>query len=230
MRDLVRAGVVIETPPDVRRTRIMIADDHPIVRRGLRETLEMDGGFEVVAEAVSAEEVLTQASRTRCDALVLDLSMPGAVGLSTLQQFRRQFPDIPVLILSVAPEDQFALRALRAGAAGYITKRSASAQLVAAIRRVVSGGIYVSGTAGLALVEALRPLPGRDVIVGKLSTRELEVLRLFATGRTPTGIGIDLGISVKTVSTHRKRILTKLALDSTAGLIRCALEAKLLED
>jgi len=213
------------------RARIMIADDHPIVRRGLRNIVESEEDLEVVAEAENAAEALEQAARTECDVVVLDLSMPGASGLSVLKELRRQHPHIAVLVLSVAPEDQFAVRAVKAGAAGYLTKRSAPDQLVEAIRCVMKGGLHLSLATGRSLVnEVLRPEPRRSARWARLSDREFEILRLLASGMSATRIGQELGISVKTVSTHRTRLLTKLDLDSTAGLVRYAIAEGLIED
>lgn len=218
------------TPP-VPRTRILIADDHPIVRRGLRDTLRAEAGFEVVAEASTATEVFDLGARVACDILLLDLSMPGASGLSVLKQWRHRFPQVPVLILSVAPEDQFALRTIQAGAAGYLTKRSAPELLVEAVRQVANGGVHLSLAAGRALVaQALRPPLRQGPDHGVLSTRELQILRLLAAGLTPTRIGRELEISVKTVSTHRRRLMEKLDLDSTAQLIRYAIQQGLTDD
>lgn len=191
----------------------------------------MEKDLEVVAEAENAAEVLDFAARTDCDVVVLDLSMPGASGLSVLKELRRLHPRIAVLVLSVAPEEQFALRAVKAGAAGYLTKRSAPDQLVDAIRCVNKGGLHLSLSTGRSLVnEALRPEPRRSERWARLSDRELEILRLLASGMSVTRIGGELGVSVKTVSTHRKRLLTKLDLDSTAGLVRYALAEGLIED
>lgn len=191
----------------------------------------MEKDLEVVAEAENAAEVLDLAARTDCDVVVLDLSMPGASGLSVLKELRRLHPRIAVLVLSVAPEEQFALRAVKAGAAGYLTKRSAPDQLVDAIRCVNKGGLHLSLSTGRSLVnEALRPEPRRSERWARLSDRELEILRLLASGMSVTRIGGELGVSVKTVSTHRKRLLTKLDLDSTAGLVRYALAEGLIED
>lgn len=209
----------------------MIADDHPVVRRGLRDIVEAEEDLEVVAEAENAAGVLEYAARTECDVVLLDLSMPGASGLSVLKELRRQHPHIAVLVLSVAPEDQFAVRAVKAGASGYLTKRSAPHQLVDAIRCVIKGGLHLSVATGRSLVnEALRPEPRRSAQWARLSDRELEILRLLASGMSATRAGQELGISVKTVSTHRKRILTKLDLDSTAGLVRYAIEEGLIKD
>lgn len=213
------------------RARIIIADDHPIVRRGLRNIVETEDDLEVVAEAGTAAEVLDLAARTACDVVVLDLSMPGAKGLSVLKDLRRQQPRTAVLVLSVAPEEQFALRAVKAGASGYLTKRSAPDQLVDAIRCVIRGGLHLSLATGRSLVnEALRPEPRRAAHWARLSDRELEILRRLASGVSPTRIGQELEISVKTVSTYRRRLLTKLDLDSTAGLIRYAISEGLIED
>jgi DNA-binding NarL/FixJ family response regulator len=220
----------VGSPPSRRAVRILIADDHPIVRSGLRQIVEGDRGCQVVAEAATADETLSAAQRSACDVIVLDLGLPGAVGLSVLKALRTTVPHVPVLILSTAPEDQFGTRAIRAGAAGYISKRSAADQLVTAIRIVASGGLYVSPAIGLRLAQDLLRPPAR---VGpdafRLSDRELEVLRLLGAGMSGEGIAVHLSISAKTVSTYRRRLLTKLGLDSTAALIRYAIEQGILD-
>jgi two-component system invasion response regulator UvrY len=216
--------------PARKNARILIADDHPIVRKGLRHIVEGDPGLQVVAETATADETLTAAARTPCDVIVLDLGLPGAVGLSVLKGLRSAVPHVPVLILSTAPEDHFGTRAIRAGAAGYVAKRSAPDQLVGAIRTVAAGGLYISPVIGLKLAQdLLRPPPrvGRDAF--RLSDREIEVLRLLGAGVSGEDIAARLSISAKTVSTYRRRLLTKLGLDSTAALIRYAIEQRILD-
>ncbi len=216
-------------PAHARVIRIVIADDHPIVRRGLRNIVESESDFMVVGEASTADEI-DNTLLDGCDVLVLDLSMPGAVGLSVLKDVRLRSPALPILILSMTPEEQFALRALRAGASGYITKRSAPDMLVDAIRRVIGGGVYVSvAVSRMLAAEALRPAARTRSMHSRLSDRELEILQLFASGMSSTKIAAHLDISVKTVSTHRKRLLTKLGLDSNAALIRFAIREQIVE-
>ena len=212
-----------------RPVRIVIADDHPVVRQGLKYIVESEPDLSVVAEASSAEEVLT-APLGACDVLVLDLGMPGAVGLSLLSEVRARFTDLPILILSIIPEEQFAIRALQAGASGYISKRSASELLVEAVRQVVDGGLYMSETVSRRFaMEAFRPPVPGSPIRRRLSNREIEIVRLYAVGLSLTKIAEQLHISVKTVSTHRRRLMTKLGLDSNAALIRYALRERLIE-
>jgi two-component system invasion response regulator UvrY len=213
-----------------RLIRIVIVDDHPIVRNGLRNIVEAEPDLTVVAEAATAEELRSAPALADCDVVVLDLAIPGAVGLSVLKELRARCAALPILMLSITPEEQFAMRALRAGASGYLTKRSAPDQLVDAIRRVAAGGIYVSVAMSRVLAsEALRPPARRRSGHNQLSDRELEVLRLLASGLSPTRIGAQLSVSIKTISTYRKRLLTKLGLDSNAGLIRYAIEERLIE-
>ncbi len=214
-----------------RATRIIIADDHPIVRRGLRQIIEASPELQVVAEAGTAEEALTAAEQHPCDVVVLDLSLPGADGLSVLKALRLRLPQVPVLILSMAPEEQFGARTIRAGAAGFISKRVTAEHLIDAIRRVVAGGLYVSATTGQALArDLLLPPPRAGAGAFRLSDREIDVLRLLASGRSGEDIAAHLGISGKTVSTYRKRLLTKLGVDSTAALIRYAIEHDIVDD
>jgi DNA-binding NarL/FixJ family response regulator len=219
--------VPLTVPP---RIRILIADDHPIVRKGLRQIVEAMPDLEVVAEAETADEVLSSVSAIPCDVVVLDLGLPGAVGLSVLKALRVSRPELPVLILSIAPEDQFGVRAIRAGAAGYVAKRSAPDQLVDAIRRVAAGSLYVSATTGRGLAQdALRPPPRTGPAAYVLSDRELQVLRLMAAGASGLAIARTLSISPKTISTYRRRLLTKLGLDSTASLIRYAVDHQIVD-
>jgi two-component system, NarL family, invasion response regulator UvrY len=214
---------------DRRPIRIVIADDHPIVRRGLCNIVEAEPDLVVISEAATAEEVRTSPLEA-CDLLVLDLAMPGAVGLSVLKELRGRVPALPILILSITPEEQFALRALRAGASGYLTKRSAPDQLVEAIRFVVRGGIYLSRAMSLALAnEALRAGPRPRFSATRLSERELDVLHRLASGRSATAIAAELGISVKTVSTYRRRLLAKIGGESTVALIRYAIREGIVE-
>lgn len=212
------------------RIRILIADDHPIVRKGLRQIVEAMPDLEVVAEAATADEVLSSVETVPCDVVVLDLGLPGAVGLSVLKSLRAMWPDLPTLILSIAPEDQFGVRAIKAGAAGYVAKRTAPENLVDAIRRVAAGSLYVSTTTGRKLAQdTLRPPPRAGATAHVLSERELQVLRLMAAGEPGTAIARTLRISPKTISTYRRRLLTKLGLDSTASLIRYAVTHQIVD-
>lgn len=212
----------------VPRIRIAIADDHPIVRRGLCHLVKDD--CDVVAEADSGDAMLALAPRCACDVFVIDLAMPGPGGLTVIRELRRLRPDVPVLVLSVSPEDQFAVRAIKAGAAGYLTKRGAPDDLIDAIRRVGAGGLYLTAATGRRLTEEmLRPPPRAGAAPARLSDREFEVLAMFASGESVTAISVRLGLSVKTISTYRRRLLTKLGLANNAALIRYALEHRILE-
>jgi DNA-binding NarL/FixJ family response regulator len=202
--------------------RVLVADDHAVVRRGLLQILEEAPDMVAAGQANTGREVLQTVRQIDCDVVVLDISMPGGGGLETLKQLRTLRPDLPVLILSVYPEKQYATRALTAGAAGYLTKETAADELVAAIRQVARGGKYISSSLAATLAEQLgaEERGPHDI----LSDRELQVLRLLASGKRTTDIAEDLTLSVKTVSTYRSRILTKLDLESTADLIRYALD------
>jgi DNA-binding NarL/FixJ family response regulator len=208
--------------------RVLIADDHALIRQGLIRILTRHGDIQVVGEAANAAELLEQFQKHPCDVVVLDITMPGRSGLDALADLKYRRRDLPVLILSVHPEDQFALRALRAGAAGYLTKDAAPEELVNAVRRIATGARYMSADLAqklaLSLVEnAERPAHER------LSAREHEVMRLLASGRTVSEVARDLSLSVKTVSTYRTRLLDKLGLESTAALMRYALQHGLVE-
>jgi two-component system invasion response regulator UvrY len=208
--------------------KILIADDHPVVRRGLRETLSDAFPRVTFGEAKTAQETLENVRRQPWDVLILDISMPGQSGLDILNDLHRLRPRLPILLLSMHPEEQYARRALKSGAAGYLTKESIPDELKDAVRRVQAGGRYVSPTLAESLAFDLRrntDLPVHEL----LSDREFQVLRMLAAGKTVKEIADEIALSVKTISTYRARIRTKTGLRTTADLIRYALEAKLLE-
>ena len=208
--------------------RILIADDHPIVRRGLKEILEDATDVAEIGEASHPQEVLDLARAGGWDVVVLDLGLPGRGGMEVLKDLHQDRPRLPVLILSMQPEDQYAVRALRAGAAGYLTKEAAPDKLLEAIRKVTGGGRYISPSvaeqlaAGLT-VDATRPL--HDA----LSDREFEVMRLIGSGKTVGDIAEQLSLSVKTVSSYRARILEKMGMSNNAELMQYAIRNRLVD-
>ena len=209
-------------------TRIIVADDHPVVREGIKRILAAAGGLEVVGEAGDAAGALERAREMEHDLVLLDLSMPGAEGLDLLKQLRRERPKVPVLILTVSTADQYAVRALRAGASGYLTKDNAPAELVGAIRRVVHGGRYVSPDVAEALASHLAE--GNETAPHeRLSDREFQVFHLIATGTPTRDIAHRLGLNIKTVSTYRARIFEKMELASPAELAAYAVRHRLIE-
>ncbi|MBI4558793.1 MAG: response regulator transcription factor [Candidatus Hydrogenedentes bacterium] len=207
--------------------KILVADDHAVVRKGLIEILKKSSDFVVKGEADSAEQVLEKIYHDTWDAVILDLSMPGKGGMEVLKQLRLLRPQLPVLILSVHPEDQYAQRVLKAGAAGYLTKDSAPEELLVALRKVCAGGKYVSPTLAEWLVESIgtdRDQPPHEI----LSDREYEVMRLMAEGLTLSEIANRLSLSIKTISTYRTRILEKLNMKTSAEIMRYAIEKGLV--
>jgi DNA-binding NarL/FixJ family response regulator len=207
--------------------RLFIADDHPVVRAGLRGIIEGEPGFEVVGEAANGHDLLATIGRTPAEVLLLDVSMPGPGFLEVLRDLKQDHPRLAVLVLSVHPEDQYAVRALRAGAAGYLTKDHSPEELVAAIRKVQRGGKYVSPS----LAEKLAV--GLEIGTGgwpheELSNREYDVLCLLGSGRTVKEIAGRLELSPKTVSTYRARVLEKMKLASNADLVRYAAQHGLI--
>jgi two-component system, NarL family, invasion response regulator UvrY len=209
-------------------TRVLIADDHAIVRKGLVQILTECPDTFVVDEAASGEEALRQTEDNNYDLVLLDISMPGKGGLDVLKELKGHTPDLPVLILSIHPEEQYAVRALRAGASGYLTKGSAADELTAAIRKVLAGGKYISSSLAEKLAfglvgEAEKPLHGT------LSDREYQVMRMIASGKTPRAIAEELTLSVKTVSTYRGRLLRKMRMKSNAELTHYAIQNSLVE-
>lgn len=218
----------INLPTITSMIKILIADDHAVVRRGLRQIINDEPDLEVVAEAQNGQEVLDQLENTDCNVVVLDITMPDKNGLAVLQEVKATRPRLPILILSMHPEDQFALRALKLGASGYLTKESAPEELVGALRKVVSGGKYISSTLAEQLVAEIgsdspRPSPER------LSEREFQVLRMIAQGKTISQIAEDMGLSVKTVSTYRTRLLLKMKMKTNAELVRYAVQHGLVD-
>jgi two-component system invasion response regulator UvrY len=208
--------------------RVLIADDHAVFRRGLRETLAEIFSKVTFGEAKTAQETVELVRRHEWDVVILDISMPGKSGLDILDELKRLRPRLPILLLSMHPEEQFARRALKTGASGYLTKESVPEELKEAVRKVVAGGRYVSATLAEKLAVDLRE--GADVPLHELlSDREFQVLRMIASGKTVKEIAEDLSLSVKTVSTYRARILEKSGMKTNAELIRYALQTQLVD-
>jgi DNA-binding NarL/FixJ family response regulator len=208
--------------------RILIADDHAIVRRGLIEILMRELGGAVCGEAENAQQVLAQVQRHPWDLVILDVNMPGRSGVEVLGDLKRLYPKLPVLVLSMYPEDQYGRRLLKAGASGYMNKDSAPEELIKAIRKVLAGGRYVSPALAEKLVIDLGE-PREKAPHESLSDREFEVLRMIASGRTITQIAEELHLSVTTVSTYRARILEKMNMATTAELMHYALVSHLVD-
>ena len=207
--------------------RILIADDHPIVRRGLKQIIADSGDMAVGDEAADGWEVLSKVRASDYDVVLLDVAMPGIDGLDVLTQLRHEKPRLPVLMLSMYPEEQFAIRAFRAGASGYVTKESAPDELVGAIRKVSTGGKYVSSALAEKLALDLEK-GGKQPPHETLSDREYQVMSLIASGKTVTGIARELSLSVKTISTYRSRILEKMNLKNNAELTNYAIKNGLI--
>lgn len=209
--------------------RVLLADDHAIVRAGLRRLVEESGDMEVVGEAADGNEAIRRIRDRRPDVAVIDLSMPRIDGLEVINRIRPEFPELPILVLTMHAENQYVVRAIEAGAMGYITKQSAPEQLVTAIRRVADGSRYLTHDAAESL--ALRVSRGRrgGSELDDLSTRELQVLRRLALGNTNREIAEAYNISIKTVDTYRFRLLKKLNLRNNAELSRFAMQNGLVE-
>lgn len=206
--------------------KVLIVDDHAIVRKGLKEILTDEPDIKVF-EAGDAEQAGEMIRNQTWDLIVVDLDLPGKSGLKLLEDVRREPRPLPVLVLSVYSEEQFALRTLRAGAAGYLSKDAAPEQLVSAVRKIIGGGKHISETvAEMLLLRATSTL--EMPLHEKLSDREFQILCLFGHGKTITGIARDLSISVPTVSTYRARILEKMGMKTTAELIRYAVQHHLV--
>lgn len=208
---------------------ILIADDHAIVREGLKRLLEAAGRSWQVVEAAGGFEALEMLRQQHVDLAILDLSMPGLGGLEVVQRARQQYPDLRVMMLTMRAEEQYALRAFQAGACAYVTKDTASRELVTAVDKVIAGGVYISASLADRVVMQMSggaALPSLD----KLSEREREVFQRLVRGERPTDIAQALNLSIKTISTHKSRIQEKLQLSGTAALVRAGLELGLADD
>jgi DNA-binding NarL/FixJ family response regulator len=208
--------------------KVLVADDHAVVRRGLRQILAETPDILVGGEACNVAEVRQLAGEQRWDVVVLDINMPGGSGLELLAELRRLSPCPRVLVLTVYPEDQYAVRAIRAGAAGFLTKESAPEKLIEAVRKIAAGGRYVSPE----LAETLASLvagEGDGAAHERLSDREFEVFKMLASGRTVSQVAHELTLSVKTVSTHRMRILKKMEMKTNAELTHYAMRNRVVE-
>lgn len=205
--------------------RLLIADDHPVVREGLRRVVE-SAAFQVVGEATNGDDLLARAAEVQADVVLLDITMPGPGFVEVIQRLRLLRPNLRVLVLSVQPEDQFGLRVLQAGAAGYLSKNQSPEQLVAAIRRVVGGGRYVSPALAEQLASVVAKGDNRRPHE-LLSAREYQVLCLIGAGKSVKEVAAAMSLSPKTVSTYRTRVLEKLKLHSTADLVRFAIRNQL---
>ncbi|MBI4196162.1 MAG: response regulator transcription factor [Betaproteobacteria bacterium] len=209
--------------------RVVLADDHTIVRAGLKELLADLGDIEVVGEATNGHEVMSRVRESEFDVLVLDMSMPGRSGIELIKQVKGEKPRLRILVLSMHSEEQYAVRALKAGASGYLTKESAADQLVAAIRRIGAGGAYVSAeTAERLALDLNAATEGAPHTL--LSDREYQVFEMIAAGRSVSDIARQLALSVKTVSTHKTRIMQKMGAANQVELIRYAIRHKLIDE
>lgn len=210
------------------KTKVLLADDHAIIRDGLKQILADTDDLLVAGEAANGTEVMQKVRDEQWGVLVLDISMPGRSGLDLIRMVKDERPELPILILSMHHEDQYAIRALQAGAAGYVTKESDSELLVAAIRKVAHGGVHISERVAELMVRGIRPA-GSPLPHTQLSDREFQVFNMLVAGLGLTDIGSELSLSVKTISTHKTHILQKMNMANTAELVRYAVAHQLAE-
>jgi len=209
--------------------RVCIADDHPIVREGLKQLLSSAGDLAIVGEAQNGQEVIERVRALALDVLLLDMSMPGKSGIELIKQVHAEKPKLRILVLSMHEEEQYAVRAIKAGAAGYLTKESATAQLVSAIRKVAGGAAFITDSVAQQL--ALGAMPQTEGPPhSALSDREFQVFRELVSGKAVSDIAAQLNLSVKTVSTHKARIMQKMNMSNPAELIRYAIQHRLVDD
>ena len=209
--------------------KVLLADDHSIVRAGLSRIVEESGDMEVIAEAADGRETIRLVRETSPDVAVIDISMPGLDGLEVVSQLHGQYPDLPILILTMHEEGQYVVRAIQAGAMGYMTKQSAPEQLLKAIRKIHAGSRYLTAEAAETLALRIAKGTGEQSPLDSLSMRELQVLRRLAMGHTNREIAGAYSISIKTVDTYRSRLLKKLNLRNNAELSRFAMQNRLIE-
>jgi len=208
--------------------RVLVADDHPLLRNGIRQVLGQESDVTVMGEAENAEQVLERIDEQGWDVVVLDIAMPGRSGFDALREIRRRRPHLPVLVLSMHSEEQFAIRAIKAGASGFVSKSDAPAEIVRAIRKVVTGKKYVSASLAETLANAIESETHRPAHE-TLSDREFQVMCRIASGKTVSQIAAEISLSVKTVSTYRARVLEKMNMRTNAELTRYALRTGLVD-
>lgn len=208
--------------------KVLIADDHTLVRKGLKQILLETEDIEKVDEAKDGKETISKVSQNEYDLVLLDISLPGRSGIDVLKQIKELDPELPVLILSMHPEEQYAVRSLRAGAAGYLTKESAPDELIQAIRKVAGGKRYITASLAEKLADEIGPDQDKP-LHETLSDREYQVMCMIASGKTVKEIADELNLSVKTISTHRARILRKMHMDNNAQLTHYAIKLGLTD-
>ena len=208
--------------------RILIADDHPMFREGLIRILARCPDFHVSGEASNGQEVFEKVWKNEYDMILLDIAMPGTPGLEVLKRLKNEKPKLPVLVLSMYPEEQYAVRVIKAGASGYLTKESASEELITAIRRISGGRKYITSSIAERLADDME-LTAEKPVHDTLSDREIEVYRMIAAGKTTTQMAEELLLSVKTISTYRTRILEKMQMKTNAELIHYAIKHNMFD-
>lgn len=211
-----------------KKIKILIADDHAIVREGLKQIVAEEKDIYVAGEAENSEQMMKHLEKEKWSLVILDINMPGKSGLEALKDIKLQYPDLPVLILSMFSEDQYGIRAIKAGASGYLKKVSAPTELVSAIRKIVSGGKYINPSLAEKLAEKFSKTE-KEFLHDKLSDREYQIMCNIALGKTAEEIAKDLSISINTVYTYRNRILEKMSMKSNVELTQYVLSNKLVE-
>ncbi len=209
--------------------QILIADDHAIIRDGLKQIISFVSNMAVAGEASNGEEVLQKIRALKVDVLVLDMSMPGKSGIALIQQINAIKPDLPILVLSMHQESQYAVQAMRAGASGYITKNTASSQLIEGIRKVAEGGTFVSPEISAKLIKQMHK-PETDLPHTKLTAREFQIFSMLVEGHSVNDIAKILSLSNKTISTHKAAVLQKMDASTTASLVYYALKHGLINE
>ena len=210
------------------KIKILIADDHAIVREGLKQIVAEEKDILVAGEAENSEQLMAHLAKGKWSLVILDINMPGKSGLEALKDIRLQYPELPVLILSMFSEDQYGIRAIKAGASGYLKKVSAPTELVTAIRKIVSGGKYINPSLAEKLADKLGE-KGKSLLHENLSDREYQIMCNIALGKSAEEIAQDLSISINTVYTYRNRILEKMSMKSNVELTQYVLSNKLVE-
>lgn len=208
--------------------KIIIADDHELIREGLKKVLVKNSEIEVVAEAASSWELLEILSKKEVDIVVLDISMPGKSGLETLRDIKNYYPKVKTLILSMHPEERFAIRALKSGASGYLSKQSAAKELENALLKIMHGGKYISNAVAEQLALEIET-PSDKALHEKLSNREFEIMIKISQGKSVSDIADELSLSVNTITSYRARLLQKMNMKSNAELIRYSLKNQLVD-